>query len=89
MRILIVNGFTKNQDGYKKFSDFQYIIMKICAEQKELMDTETECFIRDRDNIDDFLYEIDSGYLLKESAINFDLLDIVFISGDVNTRPWA
>ena len=36
------------------------------------MDTETECFIRDRDNIDDFLYEIDSGYLLKESAINFD-----------------
>ena len=39
--------------------------MKICAEQKELMDTETECFIRDRDNIDDFLYEIDSGFLKK------------------------
>lgn len=36
------------------------------------MDTETECFIRDRDNIDDFLYEIDSGFLKKEAAINFD-----------------
>ncbi len=26
------------------------------------MDTETECYIRDKDNIDDFIYEIDSGY---------------------------
>lgn len=36
------------------------------------MDTETECFIRDKDNIDDFLYEIDSGHIKKEAAINFD-----------------
>jgi len=36
------------------------------------MDTETECFIRDKDNIDDYLYEIDSGYVKKENAINFD-----------------
>ena len=32
------------------------------------MDTETECFIRDKDNIDDYLYEI----VKKENAINFD-----------------
>lgn len=32
MRLLIVNGYGKNLEGYKKFSEFQYIIMKICAE---------------------------------------------------------
>ena len=53
------------------------------------MDTETECFIRDKDNIDDYLYEIDSGYVKKENAINFDQLDMVFITGDANIRPWA
>ena len=53
------------------------------------MDTETECFIRDKDNIDDYLYEIDSCYVKKENAINFDQLDMVFITGDANIRPWA
>jgi hypothetical protein len=53
------------------------------------MDTETECFIRDKDNIDDFLYEIDSGFVKKEGATNFDALDIVFITGDANIRPWS
>ena len=63
--------------------------MKICAEQKELLDTETECYIRDKDNLDDFIYEIDSGNMKKESAINFDQLDMIFITGDANVRPWS
>ena len=37
-----------------------------------MIDTETEFFIRDRDNLDDFLYEIDNSYLKKEAAHNFD-----------------
>ncbi len=29
MRILIVNGYKKGADGLKKFSEFQYAIMKV------------------------------------------------------------
>lgn len=57
--------------------------------QKELVDTETEFFIRDRNNLDDFLYELDSSYVKKEAAKFFDHLDIIFISGDPYLLPWA
>ena len=57
--------------------------------QKELVDTETEFFIRDKDNIDDFLYELDSSYVKKEAAKLFDHLDIIFIAGDPYLLPWA
>ncbi|KAL4441119.1 hypothetical protein ABPG74_002069 [Tetrahymena malaccensis] len=89
MRILIVNGYQKTREGFQKFSDFQYNIVKIMQEQKELVDTETEYLIRDKDNVEDFLYEIESSYLKKEAASNFDSLDIIFITGDANVRPWS
>ncbi|KAL4442225.1 hypothetical protein ABPG74_009243 [Tetrahymena malaccensis] len=89
MRILIVNGYSKNKSGIKKFADFHYLIMKIMTEQKELVDTETEFFIRDKNNLDDYLYEIESSHLKKEAANNFDQLDMVFVIGDTNVRPWS
>ncbi|EGR31050.1 hypothetical protein IMG5_118860 [Ichthyophthirius multifiliis] len=63
--------------------------MKVMTEQKELVDTETEFFIRDKNNLDDYLYEIESSYLKKEAANNFDQLDMIFIIGDANVRPWS
>lgn len=48
-----------------------------------------EYLIRDKDNVEDFLYEIESSYLKKEAASNFDSLDIIFITGDSNVRPWS
>ena len=57
--------------------------------QKELLDTETEFFIRDLENLDDFLYELDSIYVNPESARLFNFLDMVFIQGESNLRPWA
>jgi hypothetical protein len=46
--------------------------MKFLAEQKELVDTGNEFFVRDRDSIDDFLYEIETSYVKKENAQKFD-----------------
>lgn len=89
MKILIVNGYSKNGDGMKKFTEFQYLIMKIFAEQKQLIDTETEFFIRDKQNVEDFLYEVEGSYLKKQAANNFDQVDIVFLTGDANVRPWS
>jgi len=53
------------------------------------MNESPELFIRDRNSLDDFLYEINSIYMRKESAEQFDLIDAVLISGDANLRPWS
>jgi len=53
-----------------------------------MVDTETEFFIRDKENLDDFLYELDSSYVKKDSAKLFDYLDMIFITGDANLLPW-
>jgi len=53
------------------------------------MNESPELFIRDRNSLDDFLYEINSIYMRKESAEQFDLIDAVLISGEANLRPWS
>ncbi|CAD8121629.1 unnamed protein product [Paramecium sonneborni] len=87
MRILIINCYD-NKD-LEKFQHFQFHVMKYLAEQKELIDTENEFYVRNRDTIEDFLYEVESSYVKKEAALKFDQLDVIFIIGDCHTRPWA
>ncbi|CAD8200712.1 unnamed protein product [Paramecium pentaurelia] len=87
MRILIINCYD-NKD-LEKFQHFQFHVMKYLAEQKELIDTENEFYVRNRDTIEDFLYEVESSYVKKEAAQKFDQLDVIFIIGDCHTRPWA
>ena len=53
-----------------------------------MVDTETEFFVRDKENLDDFLYELDSSYVKKDAAKLFDYLDMIFITGDANLLPW-
>lgn len=64
-------------------------ILKIFLRQKELLDTETEFFIRDLSNLDDFLYESDSIYVSPEAARLFNFLDMIFIQGESNLHPWC
>ena len=47
-----------------------------------MVDTETEFYIRDTNNLDDFLYELDNSYVIKASGKLFDQMDLIFISGD-------
>ena len=54
-----------------------------------MIDTEIEFFIRDRESIDEFLYEIDSSFVRIESGKMFDSIDLVFFEGDANLRPWS
>ncbi len=42
-----------------------------------------------QENLDEFLYELDSAYVRKSAAKSFDHLDIVFVDGDVNLLPWS
>lgn len=58
-------------------------------EESYLVDTEIEFFVRDLTNLDDFLYEMNSNYAKKESAKNFDMMDIIIVIGDPQIKPWS
>lgn len=53
------------------------------------MDTETEFFTRDVSNLDDFLFDAESGYQSGDAARLFDFLDFIFVEMDASLRPWS
>ena len=57
--------------------------------QHELIDTEFEFFVCDVTNIDDYIYEMATNNSSLEAAKAFDYIDMVFIEGDTNMRPWS
>lgn len=82
MRILIVNAHSIK--GKAKFEFFVNSIMNVCPsilslifqiiqDQKELVDIENEFHLRDKDNLDDFLYEEESSYVKKVLLIRLEL----------------
>ena len=40
-------------------------------------------------DLDEFLFEGDSGFASQESARQFDFIDLVFIEMESNLRPWS
>ncbi len=54
-----------------------------------MIDTEIEFYIRTRYSIDDMLYEVDSFFVKPEAGKQFNSIDIIFIEGDANLRPWS
>lgn len=45
--------------------------------------------IRSRNDLDDFLYELDSPYSRPQAARAFDYIDMVFMEGEPSLLPWA
>ncbi len=43
---------------------------------------------RDKNEIDEFLFDLNTSYSRKDAANNFDILDLVCVIGDVNLLPW-
>ena len=68
---------------------YSSFLVQIFKEQNDLIDTDTEFFVRDRNNIEDFLYEMNGDFINKNAAKKFDSLDMIFIGGDQNLRPWS
>lgn len=48
-----------------------------------------ELVLRDRSNLDDYLYEPNSSFQSAEGQKLFDYVDLVFIDGDGNLLPWV
>lgn len=88
MKILIVNGFAIDEEGIRSLAEFEEIIRTEFSHQKELVDTETDFFIRDRLSIEDLLYEPESGFLNRGNAMNFDNYDMIFLAGPTTLLPW-
>lgn len=52
------------------------------------MDTETEFYVRDVTQLEEFLYEQSSGFLKKEAGMFFDSFDLIFVTGSPKILPW-
>jgi len=89
MKILIVNGFAKTPKGKDEFNRYLAIIQEIFRTQTDFVDTNFEFMIRGRDDLDEFIYELDSTHLKKNAAKAFDYIDMVFIDGEPNLLPWS
>ena len=57
-------------------------------DQKEIYDSELEFIIRNKDEIDEYLYEFNSSHMKRENGSNFDHTDIIFVIGSSGLLPW-
>eukprot|EP01017_Pseudomicrothorax_dubius_P022977 TRINITY_DN24719_c0_g1_i1.p1 TRINITY_DN24719_c0_g1~~TRINITY_DN24719_c0_g1_i1.p1 ORF type:complete len:232 (+),score=39.89 TRINITY_DN24719_c0_g1_i1:65-760(+) len=60
-------------------------IMKVLVRFKN---TDIQPIVRHKDELDDYLFEINTRYLHQEAAKNFNNVDIVCIESDANILPW-
>lgn len=67
MKILIVNGYSSNYNGHKRFDNFVTLVKEIFTKQRQSMVSLPEIVIRDRTNLDDYLYETNSKYQSAEA----------------------
>lgn len=102
MKILIVNGYPNTPKGNQDFQRYHELIQEvffiiqpcltyfqIVRAQTDFVDTNLEFITRDRDDLDDYLYELDSSYVKKTAAKAFDYIDIVFMEGEATLLPWS
>lgn len=57
--------------------------------QQEVVDTEIEFIAREKDQLDDVIYENGSAHSKLENAKIFDYFEIIFVAGDANMHPWS
>jgi hypothetical protein len=67
MRVLVVNGFSKTPEGEKGFNVFYTSIKEAFTHQKLFNLTHMEFEVVDFSSIDQYLYEINTGYLSTDA----------------------
>ena len=53
------------------------------------MDVDDSCIVRNKEDLDDFLFDDQGSYHSMDAAKRFDALDVVLISGDTSILPWS
>lgn len=67
MKILIVNGYKPGSLGDTRFDRFVKIVKQLFVKHKARSASKFEFIVRDRNTIDDFLYEAYSKYSSTEA----------------------
>lgn len=98
MKVLIVNGYSPGSEGQRSFLRFEAAIKEVLflqcfRQQKCFTIEEIEFEVADYHSLDMYLYEMNSGFLNKDSEKVrfkqlFDHLDMVFIDGEALNLPW-
>ena len=63
--------------------------MQVITEQDENLEGRNYNLIeRDKNDLDEYLFDLSTSYSKREAANNFDILDLICVIGDVNLLPW-
>lgn len=88
MRVLIVDGFAENSESRRAALMFKTMVREAFTHQKMYNVQDIEFIDVDKDSIDTYLYELNTGFLSRDAEKLFDHLDFVFIDGESNMLPW-
>lgn len=88
MRVLIVDAFSSNQEGRRKYQTFKNSVKQAFSLQKIHNTGDIEFIEVNHETIDSYLFELNSVYLNRDAEKLFDHLDFVFIDGEANMLPW-
>jgi len=88
MKVLIINAFADNVRGRRSFQEFLANVKNAFVRQRELSIQSIDFIVRDRNNLEDYLYDVYNKYENKEAEKGFDNLDFIFVDGEANLLPW-
>ena len=88
MKILVVNGFTDSAEGKRKFSEFLKAIKTSFEKNKPQIIGQPEYVIRDKSNLDDYLFEVNTEFNSTEAQKLFNNIEFVFMTGECSFLPW-
>lgn len=87
MKILFVNGHQDTSVGKAKFNTYYLQITNLLSNTL-LYGRHYEQIIRNYSEISEFLYDEGSNYIDPKCLKRFELLDYVFIDGDIHIEPY-
>eukprot|EP00948_MAST-09A_sp_MAST-9A-sp1_P003545 g3545.t1 len=83
MRVLVVDAFPAKKD--QKYATFFYQSIK---DSFAKLDVDAHVIFRKYDQLQDYIYELNTKYTEQEALKKFDALDIVFVTGDAKGLPY-
>ena len=93
MKVLLINGFSQNPSSQHSYRRFESAVKSVritqsFTHQKFFLPEDIEFTSVDSESLNAYLFEMNTGFLNKDSEKLFDHLDMIFIDGDASMLPW-
>lgn len=90
MKFLIVNDLGQVGSSLRLFEKFSSFVTKSQYYDRLTCDDDTELIVvKNLDDLDDYLFDVDEGYATADSAKRFDVIDAVFIVSTSDKIVWS